>query len=122
MPSGVLVGVGDGVADGLWLGLGLGVTLGLGFGVGVGVGVVKFVFRLRLVGGGIELKLKFESMPPIFAFRLTFGPEVLTFRFLFAELSFCRNQNSPAPAPRTRRVRNTVNTTVFSVLDCGGGG
>jgi len=122
VPGGVRVGDGDGEAVGLGLGLGLGDALGLGLGVGVGDGVAKFVFRLRFVGSGIALKLKFESMPPMFAFRLTFGPDVLTFMFLLAESSFCSSQNSPAPAPRTSNVRKTVKTTVFIVLDGGGGG
>ena len=122
VPGIVRFGGGEGDADGLGLGLGVGVTLGLGFGVGDGVGVAKFVLRLRFVGSGIALKLKFESMPPMFALRFTFGPDVLTFMFLLAELSFCSSQKRPAPAPRTSSVRKTVKTTVFIVLDGGGGG
>ena len=68
------------------------------------------------------MKLKFVSMPRfVFKFVLIFAK--FAFPFLLEDLSsFCNIQKSPAPAPRTISVKNTVSTTVFAVFGAGGWG
>jgi len=70
----------------------------------------------------LALKLKFESNARL-VFRFTFW-FALAFKFVLtlAGLSFCRNQNNPAPQARTNNVPRIVRTTVFAVFGCGGGG
>ena len=110
-------------------GEGEGDGVGLRRGDGLGAGVLKLAFKfilklkLPLLKFAFVLKLKFESKPRfVFRFTFWFNMLALTLVKIFAGWSFCSSQNNPAPKPKTTRVPNIVNTIVFIVFGCSGGG
>ena len=70
---------------------------------------------------GVALKLKFVSIAR-FVLRFVLMLALFAFVFLFDDVSFCKNQNSPAPKPKTTTVPRMVKMTVFGVFDGGVGG